>query len=87
MKKPNIDWDTFLHTVLQFPHLRQIAIQCGRCLGRPSRQKLVEFLARLGEAWFGLGELLELYYREQRQSEWIQLRFDTAVMDEIKQTV
>ena len=88
MKKVNIDWGAFLHTVRQFPHIRQIAIQCDDYLGRSPRQRLVEFLAHLGEAWFGLRELLGLYYREEDESEeWIQLRLDTAVMDEIEQRV
>ena len=52
-----------------------------------TRQILMEFLAHLREAWFSLGELLELYYRKGDESEeWIQLRLDT-LMDEIKQRV
>ena len=80
----SIDWDTFLHTVRQFPHLRQIVIQHGESYY--SRRILVEFLAHLGEAWFGLGELPGLYYRGWGEPEWAQLRLDT-LMDEIKQVV
>ena len=88
MKTANIDWDTFLHIVRQFPYLRQIVIQYNRYpMGGSPRQILVESLAHLREAWFGLGELLGLYYKEWDQSEWIKLRLDTAVMDEIEQTV
>ena len=85
MKAANIGWDTFLHTVRQFPHLRQIVIQYK---GLYPRHVLVEFLAHLGEAWFGLGELLGLYYKEWEWDEprWVQLRLDT-LMDEIKQRV
>ena len=86
MKTPHIDWDTFLHTVRQFPHLRQIVVQRGRYLGRSGRHILVEFLAHLGGAWFGLGELLGLYYKEWEASEWVQLRLDN-LMDEIEQSV
>ena len=90
MKTATIDWDTFLHTVRQFPHLRQIAIQCdGYTMGLPStRQILVEFLAHLGEAWFGLGELLGLYHNDGAwiKFRWAQLRLDN-LMDEIKQRV
>ena len=87
MKKPNIDWDTFLHTVRQFPHLRQIAIQSNDYLRRSPRQRLVEFLAHLGEAWFGLGEIFGLYYRVWDESdEGIKLRLET-LMDEIEHKV
>ena len=88
MKTANIDWDTFLHIVRQFPHLRQIAIQCDSYPGRSPRQRLVEFLAHLGEAWFGLDELLGLYYknREWNEHRWVQPRLDT-LMDEIEQVV
>ena len=88
MKKASIDWDTFLHTVRQFPHLRQIAIQSSDYLRRSPCQRLVEFLAHLGEAWFGLGELLGLHYNdgEWHEPKWVQSRLDT-LMDEIKQTV
>ena len=87
MKTATIDWDTFLRTIRQSPHLQQIAIQCESRDINGSREMLVEFLAQLGGAWFGLDDLLGLYYRTWRQSEWIQLRFDTVVMDEIKQMV
>ena len=86
MKTAHIDWDTFLHTVRQFPHLRQIVIQRNGYGDSFSRRILVEFLAYLEEAWFGLGELLGIYYREWKESEWVQLRLDT-LMDEIKKTV
>ena len=89
MKTAKIDWITFLHTVRQFPHLQQVVIQCERHVtGGSSHQKLVEFLAHLGEAWFGLDELLGLYYEEQSRSgyNWVQLRLDN-LMDEIKQRV
>ena len=101
MKEATINWDTFLPAVRQFPHFRQILIQWAVSLEFPRqqlitvhnsslhsspRQILVEFLAHLGEAWFDLGELLGLYYRERRRSEWTQLQLDT-LMDEIKQRV
>ena len=88
MKTPHIDWDTFLCTVQQFLHLQQVIIQQWDVLDPESldpRQILVEFLAHLGGVWFGLGELLGLYYRKRGGFEWVQL--DTAVMDEIKQRV
>lgn len=87
MKAANIDWDTFLYTVRQFLHLRRIEIQCDKYLEHSPHQTLIEFLAHLGEAWFGLGELLGLYYRVWDGSgEWIEVRLDT-LMDEIKQSV
>ena len=88
MKKANIDWYTFLHTVRQFPHLRHIAIQCHKDkLSAPRLRKiLVEFLAHLGEAWVSLGGLLGLYYRGRDESRWVQLQLDT-LMDEIEQKV
>ena len=85
-----IDWDAFLHTVRQFPHLRQVVIQHSDILEYSVRQILVEFLAHLGEAWFGLGELLELYYIEKQNGDgydWVQLRLSDTVMDEIEQRV
>ena len=103
MKEATINWDTFLPAVRQFPHFRQILIQWAVSLEFPRqqlitvhnsslhsspRQILVEFLAHLGEAWFGLDELLGLYYEEQNRSgyNWVQLRLDN-LMDEIKQRV
>ena len=88
MQAANIDWDGFLHAVRQCPHLRQIVInKCDGISKRSPRQLLVEFLAHLGEAWFGLGELLGLYYRVWDESdEWIKLRLDT-LMDEIEHKV
>ena len=80
-----IDWGTFLHTVRQFPHLQQIVIQYKAPY---PRHVLVEFLAHLGEAWFGLDEPLGLYYNDGEWNEprWVQSRLDT-LMDEIKQRV
>lgn len=88
VKTANINWDTFLHTVRQFPHLRQIAIQCTGYMVSSPRQMLVEFLAHLGGAWITLDEILGLYYdiEEQGEFRWVQLRLDTLI-DEIKQKV
>lgn len=92
MKEANIDWNTLLHTVRQFPHLRQIAIQCKHRYAlsiAPTRPILVEFLAHLGEAWFGLDELVGLYYNDEEQSGtgWAQLQLLDTVMDEINERV
>lgn len=87
MKTAHIDWDTFLHTVRQFLHLQRVVIQYSKYAMRSPRQILVEFLAQLGGAWFGLDELFGLYYMDWDELKWIQLRLSDTVMDEIKQTV
>ena len=86
MQTANIDWDTVLHTVRQFPHLQQVVIRHSDNMGYSARQILVEIFARLGVAWFSLGELLGLYYKGWEESGWVQLRLDT-LMDEIEQQV
>ena len=90
MEMTTIDWDVFLQHTLEFPHLRQIAIQCDRVIGQftaaPARPIIVEFLAHLRGAWFGLNELLGLYCKEWGEFEWVQLQLDT-LMDEIEEAV
>lgn len=88
MKTHIIDWDAVLQcAVRRFPHLQRIVIQATEFASSISqaRETLVEFVAHLGEAWTGLGGLLELYYgiRGRHERDWSQVRLDT-VIDEIR---
>ena len=91
METFSIDWDAFLHTVRQFPHLQQLGFQHGKHGFQDSpeiREVLVEFIAHLGKAWESLGGLLGLGYRDRERGkvEWVEVGLDT-MMDEIKQKV
>ena len=92
MKTVKIDWDAFLCTVRQFPHLRQIAVRYDRYVlpAFPLGQMLVEFVAHLGDAWASQGSLLGLYFDtwtdHQDEINWDQRQLD-RLMGEIKQRV
>ena len=60
-----MDWGTFLRNIRRFPDLHGIEIHFlydDRIITESEALKyLVRFVAHLGEAWTGLGDLLVLY--------------------------